>query len=88
MPDLAAGQPTRFDFLYGAVAARGLPALRWRRAHRTALLRQRPRLYYALPKGDAAVHRALQGCLTRARRLARVAEPIVIVHGSQQAIDL
>ncbi len=88
LPALSAGKPPRFDFLYGAVAARDFPALPWRRAHQAALLQHQPRLYYEPPEGDASLRRALQGYLARARGLLCDAEQIVIVHGSQQAIDL
>ncbi len=88
LPALSAGKPPRFDFLYGAVAARDFPALPWRRAHQAALLQHQPRLYYEPPEGDASLRRALQGYLARARGLLCDAEQIVIVHGSHQAIDL
>lgn len=85
---LPAGEPCRIDFLYGAVASRDFPALLWRRAYQAALLRRQPSLYYAPPEGDASLRRALQGYLGRARGLSCETEQIVIVHGSQQAIDL
>lgn len=81
-------EPCRIDFLYGAVASRDFPALLWRRAYQAALLRRQPSLYYARPEGDASLRRALQGYLGRARGLGCDAEQILIVHGSQQAIDL
>ena len=85
---LPADAPCRVDFLYGAVAWRDFPALPWRRAYQAALLQQQVNLYYAAPEGDASLRRALQAYLGRARGLACDAEQIVIVHGSQQAIDL
>ena len=85
---LPAGEPCRIDFLYGAVASRDFPALLWRRAYQAALLRHQRSLYYAPPEGDASLRRALKGYLGRARGLGCDAEQIVIVHGSQQAIDL
>lgn len=88
LPALSTGKPPRVDFLYGAVVARGLPALPWRRAHQAALLLQQPPPYYEPPDGDASLRRALQGYLAWACGLACVAEQIVIVHGSLQAIDL
>lgn len=83
--------PTGFvplDFRYGAIASRDFPALAWQRAYRAALLRQQPGLYYLPPEGDAGLRRALQGYLRRARGVVCDAEDIVVVHGSQQAIDL
>ena len=85
---LPAGQSCRIDFLYGAVASRDFPTLQWRRAYHAALLQHQHRLYYAPPEGDASLRRALQGYLGRARGLGCDTEQIVIVHGSQQAIDL
>uniref|UniRef100_UPI00339D761D MocR-like pyridoxine biosynthesis transcription factor PdxR n=1 Tax=Cupriavidus necator TaxID=106590 RepID=UPI00339D761D len=88
MPGLPHAEPVRFDFLYGAVASRDFPTLAWRRAYQAELLRQQDSLYYAPPEGDASLRRALQGYLRRARGLACEAEQILVVHGSQQAIDL
>jgi GntR family transcriptional regulator/MocR family aminotransferase len=91
LPVLQASDPLdapRIDFLYGAVASRDFPALAWRRAYQAELLRQQPSLYYVPPQGDAALRRALQGYLRRARGLACDAEQILVVHGSQQGIDL
>ncbi|WP_307657355.1 MocR-like pyridoxine biosynthesis transcription factor PdxR [Variovorax paradoxus] len=88
MPGLAPAEPCRIDFLYGAVASRDFPALAWRRAYQAELLRHQRRLYYVAPEGDASLRRSLQGYLRRARGLACDAEQILVVHGSQQAIDL
>ncbi len=85
---LPKAQPAEVDFLYGAIATTDFPALSWRRAYLAALMSPPSRLYYAPPEGDAALRRALQGYLGRARGLHCDAEQIVIVHGSQQAIDL
>ena len=88
LPVLATDTPPRIDFLYGALAPRDFPVLAWRRAYQAELLRQQPSLYYAAPEGDAALRRALQAYLHRARGLACAAEQILVVHGAQQAIDL
>ncbi|BDB27534.1 PLP-dependent aminotransferase family protein [Cupriavidus sp. P-10] len=88
MPGLPDAEPLRFDFRYGAVASRDFPTLPWRRAYQAELLRQQDGLYYAAPEGDVALRRALQGYLRRARGLACDAAQIVVVNGSQQAIDL
>jgi len=85
---LPADPPAAIDFLYGAIATRDFPALAWRRAYLAALLSPPSRLYYAPAEGDATLRRALQGYLARARGLRCDAGQIVIVHGSQQAIDL
>ena len=88
LPALAQAAPARIDFLYGAVAARDFPTLPWRRAYQAELLRQQPSLSYGRPEGDAGLRQALQGYLRRARGLVCDAEQIVVVHGSQQGIDL
>lgn len=88
MPALSPAEPARIDFLYGAVASRDFPALVWRRAYQAELLRQQHSLCYAPPEGDASLRRALQGYLRRARGLVCDAGQIVVVHGSQQGIDL
>lgn len=80
--------PVRIDFLYGAVASRDFPTLTWRRAWRRELLHQPTPRYYAAPEGEAALRRALQAYLRRARGLDCHPGQIVIVNGSQQAIDL
>jgi GntR family transcriptional regulator/MocR family aminotransferase len=85
LPD---AESVRFDFLYGALASRDFPSLSWRRAYQTELQQQQNRLFYARPEGDASLRRALQGYLRRARGLVCDAEQIMVVHGSQQGIDL
>jgi len=81
-------QGKEIDFVYGALAATDFPTLAWRRAYSAALLRRQPRLSYGAPEGEAALRTALQGYLHRARGLACTAGQILIVHGSQQALDL
>jgi GntR family transcriptional regulator/MocR family aminotransferase len=88
LPNATDAQPTKVDFLYGAIATKDFPALSWKRAYLAALMSPPSRLYYAPPEGDATLRRALQGYLGRARGLHCDAEQILIVHGSQQAIDL
>lgn len=87
-PPPLAPPPARYDFLYGAVAFRDFPAIAWRRAYQAELLRQQHSLNYGAPEGEPALRRALQGYLRRARGIACTADQIVVVHGSQQAIDL
>jgi GntR family transcriptional regulator/MocR family aminotransferase len=88
MPPVPPMQAAAIDFRYGAVAARDFPTLVWRRAYQAELLRRQPSLYYMAPEGEAALRRALQGYLRRARGLVCDADQIVVVHGSQQGIDL
>jgi GntR family transcriptional regulator/MocR family aminotransferase len=88
LPALPVTQPTPIDFVYGALASRDFPALVWRREYQRQLLQQQHNLYYAAPEGDASLRRSLQGYLRRARGLTCDAEQILVVHGSQQAIDM
>ena len=88
MRALPGAEPARYDFLYGALAARDFPTLAWRRAYQAALLRQQHNLAYIAPEGDLPLRRALQGYLRRTRGIVCDAEQILVVHGSQQAIDL
>jgi GntR family transcriptional regulator/MocR family aminotransferase len=90
LPMPALPQPKRngIDFLYGAVSARDFPSLIWKRAYQAELLHQPDHLYYAAPEGDASLRRALLAYLGRARGLVCDSEQIVVVNGTQQALDL
>lgn len=88
MPAFREPEGARIDFLYGAVASRDFPAHIWRRAYQAELLRQQASVSYIAPEGDASLRRSLQGYLRRARGLICDAEQILVVHGSQQGIDL
>ncbi|WP_407518762.1 PLP-dependent aminotransferase family protein [Methylobacterium oryzisoli] len=76
------------DFRYGDLAGADFPALAWRRALDGALVRRPARLAYADPRGLPELRSALQGYLWRARGLRCAPEQIVVVNGSQQALDL
>jgi GntR family transcriptional regulator/MocR family aminotransferase len=78
----------RIDFKYGSVTSRYFPSLGWQRAYRSELVKRQPHLYYGQPEGDARLRSALQGYLRRARGLTCDVEQILIVHGSQQGVDL
>ena len=93
---LAQAQPARagdegpavIDFLYGALAFDDFPTLAWRRAYNRAIVQRQSSLSYDAPEGEPALRMALQGYLRRARGLVCSADQIVVVQGSQQAIDL
>ncbi len=76
------------DFLYGSLASTDFPTLAWRNAYSKALLKRQPPLSYADPQGEAELRTELRGYLRRARGLICDPDQIVIVHGSQQGIDL
>ncbi len=78
-----------YDFRYGEPAYADLPLETWarllgRRARRLSV----KRLAYQPPGGAEELRTALAGCLSRARGVACTPEQVLIVHGSQQAIDL
>jgi GntR family transcriptional regulator/MocR family aminotransferase len=79
----------RFDFRYGRPAVDAFPREVWRR-----LLAARERVEsfdsygYAPPCGYAPLREALTQYLRRARGIACEPDQIVIVNGSQQALDL
>ena len=92
MPPSASFAPrpgVRVDFRYGRPAHADLPLDAWRRLL-AAHARRAPRdaLGYAAPAGHLPLRDALAEYLRRARGLHCDAEQIVIVNGSQQAIDL
>ncbi|WP_250437056.1 MULTISPECIES: PLP-dependent aminotransferase family protein [unclassified Caballeronia] len=88
MPVLAQVTKGSINFLYGAVSARDFPSLIWKRAYQAELLHQPDSLYYVAPEGDASLRRALQAYLGRARGLVCDSDQIVVVNGTQQALDL
>lgn len=77
-----------YDFRYGDVAPDDFPKLAWRKALTTAVLARRERLGYGHPAGSLALRQALQGYLWRARGIRCEPDQIVVVNGSQQAVDL
>ncbi|MER9303648.1 PLP-dependent aminotransferase family protein [Mesorhizobium sp. M0293] len=78
----------RYDFRYGDIASSDFPKLTWRRALSAAVLAHRERLGYQHPAGNLALRRVLQGYLWRARGIECDVAQIIIVSGSQQALDL
>jgi GntR family transcriptional regulator / MocR family aminotransferase len=82
-------EPVRFDFRYGEPAYADLPLATWgrllgRRARRMSVRR----LAYQPPGGAPELREALAGYLARARGVSCSAEQVVVVAGTQQAIDL
>jgi GntR family transcriptional regulator / MocR family aminotransferase len=76
------------DFAYGPISGRDFPTLAWRKATRTVELQRPERLEYADSKGEHSFRIAIQRYLARARGLECALEQIIVVSGSQQAIDL
>ncbi|HXC50239.1 MAG TPA: PLP-dependent aminotransferase family protein [Candidatus Limnocylindrales bacterium] len=78
-----------YDFRYGEPSFSDLPMDAWSRilGRRARRLSAR-RLAYQPPGGAAELREALAGYLGRARGVVCSPDDIVIVHGSQQAVDL
>jgi GntR family transcriptional regulator/MocR family aminotransferase len=81
--------PVRYDFRYGLPAVEEFPHDIWRR-----LLARRARgaslrsLRYGPPEGYAPLRETIADYLRRARAVVCEPEQIVVVNGSQQALDL
>ena len=81
--------PLPYDFRYGEPAYADLPLVAWarllgRRARRLSVRR----LAYQQPGGATELREALAGYLTRSRGVACAPEQILVVRGTQQAVDL
>jgi GntR family transcriptional regulator/MocR family aminotransferase len=88
LPPIEAPCAGVIDFVYGPLAGSDFPMLPWSKASRR-VERERPeRLAYDDPRGDPGLRRALQAYLVRSKGLVCDLEQVLIVNGSQQAIDL
>jgi GntR family transcriptional regulator/MocR family aminotransferase len=82
-------RPIEYDFRYGLPDAVAFPQETWRR-----LLARRARdlsshqLHYGAPEGYGPLREALAHYLQRARAVVCTPEQLLIVNGSQQALDL
>lgn len=88
LPQRPVADGRHIDFLYGALADDDFPKLAWRRLYNRALTRRQRALYYGATEGEAELRAELRGYLLRARGLSCTPEQILIVQGSQQAIEL
>ncbi len=81
--------PLPYDFRYGAPAFGDLPLETWWRimGRRARHLSAR-RLSYSKPGGAPELREALAAYLRRARGVVCSPEQVIVVHGTQQAIDL
>lgn len=76
------------DFKYGPLAGADFPTLAWMKAARQVERMRPPRLEYTDPRGDPGLRAALQAWLGRARGISCEVEQLMVVNGSQQALDL
>ena len=82
-------EPGCIDFRYGEPAYGDLPLATWARLlGRHARRLPVRRLAYQAPGGAPELREALAGYLARARGVVCDPEQVLVVHGSQQAIDL
>jgi len=88
LPDTGLGDPDPVDFVYGPLAGRDFPTSAWLKALRAVEHRRPARLAYEDPRGNLALRKALQAHLSRSRGLSCAVEQLLIVNGSQQALDL
>src|SRR5215467_13424802 len=82
-------QPVHYDFRYGLPDVAAFPHETWRRllARRARALSMQA-LHYGPPEGYAPLREAIASYLQRARAVVCEPEQIIVVNGSQQALDL
>lgn len=88
LPDAGPVGPREIDFVYGPLAGADFPTLTWVKALRATERQRSPRLEYEDPRGHPALRRALQAHLAHSRGMACTVDQLMIVNGSQQALDL
>jgi GntR family transcriptional regulator/MocR family aminotransferase len=88
LPQRPTADPRHINFLYGAIADDDFPTLTWRRLYNRVLTQRQHHLYYGAREGEEPLRQELQGYLLRARGLQCTADQILIVQGSQQALEL
>ncbi len=76
------------DFVYGPLSGNDFPTLAWMKALRAVERQRSRRLEYEDPRGNPELRQALQAQLSRTRGLSCAVEQLMIVNGSQQALDL
>jgi GntR family transcriptional regulator / MocR family aminotransferase len=76
------------DFAYGPISGRDFPTLAWRKASRQVELNRPARISYADSCGDMSFRVALQAYLSRSRGIHSDTAQIIVVNGSQQALDI
>ena len=82
-------QPVHYDFRYGLPDGAAFPHETWRRLlARWARAVSVQDLHYGPPEGYAPLRQAIADYLQRARAVVCEPEQIIVVNGSQQALDL
>jgi len=88
IPQASGTKTGEIDFVYGPLAGNDFPTLTWMKALRAVERQRSRRLEYEDPRGSLALRKALQAHLSQTRGLACSVEQLLIVNGSQQALDL
>lgn len=86
--DAGVAVDAEIDFVYGPLAGRDFPTLTWLKALRAVERQRAPRLAYEDPRGNLELRGALQAHLSQTRGLSCSTDQLMIVNGSQQALDL
>ena len=85
----SASQARRYDFAYGRGDLADFPFEHWRRLLSAQARKMSVRsLDYGDPSGDAGLREAIAGHVRRSRGVVCTASQVIVVNGSQQAIDL
>jgi GntR family transcriptional regulator / MocR family aminotransferase len=87
---VASGQAASglIDFAYGPISGRDFPTLAWRKAARQVELNRPALVGYTDSCGEYSFRLALQSYLSRSRGIQCDIEQIIVVNGSQQALDI
>jgi GntR family transcriptional regulator/MocR family aminotransferase len=88
LQDTGAAVSGEIDFVYGPLAGRDFPTLTWLKALRAVERQRTPRLAYEDPRGNIELRKALQAHLSQTRGVSCSTDQLMIVNGSQQALDL
>ena len=88
VPQASDAKAGEIDFVYGPLAGSDFPMLAWMKALRAVERQRSRRLEYEDPRGNLALRKALQAHLSQTRGLVCSIEQLVIVNGSQQALEL
>jgi GntR family transcriptional regulator/MocR family aminotransferase len=88
LPQPPSADPCHINFLYGAIADEDFPTLTWRRLYNRLLTRRQQHLYYRAREGEELLRKEIQGYLMRTRGLQCTADQVLIVQGTQQALEL
>ncbi|WP_394701349.1 PLP-dependent aminotransferase family protein [uncultured Propionivibrio sp.] len=88
LADWSPARTGEIDFVYGPLAGSDFPSLNWMKAVRAVERQRGRRLEYEDPLGNPDLRRELQAHLSLTRGLVCSIDQLMIVNGSQQALDL